>query len=170
MCKVQSTKSASKPRSFRVVQFPSGPMPGVLSMVIGNKVDTYAFRTFEVSTLMGKIGIEFTKLGISAADRKESDEPHHVLILCGNVRPQCDCIGHLQHGHCKHSDVAKPLLAAIEKDRKPQPNAAPAPKGFPCNACGRKLVSDGFRWQCLACDHAEAETKKPYRSRMADFA
>jgi hypothetical protein len=156
-----SSAVVSKPeRTFRIVQFPSGPMPGVMSIKDGKKVSTYAFRTFEVSTLMGKIGLEFEKIGIEAKDRKETDEPHHVLVFHGNsFKPQCDCIGYSRYGYCRHSDVASPLLACIERDRKPQ-STTPAPKGFPCDRCGEQLTNFGFgrksEYRCLACDLADA--------------
>ena len=95
-------KQVKAERAFQLLRPPDEAGPGVFSISKGDKSIHYAFR--EIPCEIGGRGFALHRLGLG--------EMYHVRI--GKpAECQCDCLGFLAHGRCKHIQGLRQL---IERD------------------------------------------------------
>ena len=79
-------------RTIRLEDAPQGRLPGCLLMTVGKEVSRYLITL--VPSQIGGQGYRLEKIGEPTSDYHVhlSDIGHH----------DCECLGYLRHGHCRH--------------------------------------------------------------------
>lgn len=141
-----------KNRSFAIVQPRSPLQPGQVRVTVNGEVTTYAYDVLPVEAEFGRCVLEL---------KNGSKPAYHVLIGSAGVATQCDCMGALRWGKCKHRELAPALLAHTEEREPRQSPTMPIrvsrpTRGFPCPDCREPMIntSDDRRtpqWVCAAC-------------------
>ncbi len=107
-----SVKRSSKPRpqpALEVACEPAAPGAGADFMVIihqGGKPFTYWLRR-----LAADFGVAF-RFEQSSQNARRSEMQADSYDCCVEAdRSHCDCVGFLHHGHCKHTEALRILVA-----------------------------------------------------------
>lgn len=101
VCLIDMPKAKKPARLIHLHRAPSGDGVGVFSIQAGAKATHYTFR--EIPCEIGGRGFAVHRLGLGPL--------YHVRVGRPNDC-ECECLGYLAHGHCKH---LAGLLALIEK-------------------------------------------------------
>lgn len=96
------------PRFIRVLEQPGPDTEGwaAVEITVGKQVDTYLLRTIPTELESGALAFEVEKLSPDF----ETAETYHVHLGSGPATCSCDCMGHEQHGHCKHREGIETLV------------------------------------------------------------
>jgi hypothetical protein len=99
-----SRKPRSKPaRSIRLDLTPGQHSPGVVTIAVGKLAKRYF-----LDTIPSDWGRAFRLEEIGT----DGECPYFVCLDDSTGHHQCNCLGFLRHGHCKHVAGLRALLAA----------------------------------------------------------
>ena len=95
-------KPRPKPaRSIRLCVKPDGQSAGVVRVTVGKEAQDYILTEFRADFGRGFL-----------VEKVSFDAPAAYHVNIDDERRSCECPGHVQHGHCKHSDGLAALIAA----------------------------------------------------------
>jgi hypothetical protein len=101
----KQVKPRSKPQRFvRVIHREA---IGVVVLLTIKTARTVKAQVYIVEPISADFGLAFRV-------EKEDETAYHVNLSTDGI--QCDCRGHGSHGHCKHADFCRALVAAGELD------------------------------------------------------
>lgn len=105
---------SKKNRKLRIVQVKPTILVKILEGVRVVTETDYRVRFGPCDPTIGEMAAEWSKLGpIGDGEQDLYDLRYAYCPVLGHRRWHCDCIGHTQHGTCKHADATPVILERV---------------------------------------------------------
>jgi len=94
-------RQANQSRTFRIIKAPTQNEPGSVRLTVNGEQSDYQFSFCHVADAMGLCAVGILKTA--------GEQPYHVRVDKAG-HGECDCLGFLRWGHCRHADLAPMLI------------------------------------------------------------